>query len=514
MGRRIVIPAGRPEFWLALLLVWTLLSALRSWHTPWARVAGTEALRWGAGLALMLALGRGLPRLRLATQALTVLLAALVLTILAAGVGPTGMVTGPFRDHQLCASALLLLLPFAAALAFTADTPAWRWGAQIVCLSAAVCLALTQTRSAWLGGAASVLVFAGLWLRHFPLFAFSRRVHVWLIPALLALSVCGAFVMLASSTDLGDPLATRARTLQSVGQDGSWRARVQTWHGAMHMASTQPIMGLGLGRYPGAQWTWTRQGRPLSPTEHPSLSEQAHDLYLQTIVETGGVGLALYGAVLVSLTVCCHRALRRHGARRRGLPQALSVAILSLLAGQGVDAFASPSYQFSEVSLLFWACLGLGLAAVTRRDAAEAAVVLPPALRRALRFCAAGTASIALVAQVIPIGLLTPVEAYYNAPSDWTYQSVSLSPTSVTFPNSYILQLTAIYLDSANTTHSVTVSGDIGSYKITTVGATSSITPSGALTTARGDKGKTLTVTATFTDGTGVHQATTGIAVH
>ena len=70
MGRRIVIPAGRPEFWLGLLFVWTLLSALRSWHTPWARVAGTEALRWGAGLALALALGRGLPRLRLAAQSL------------------------------------------------------------------------------------------------------------------------------------------------------------------------------------------------------------------------------------------------------------------------------------------------------------------------------------------------------------------------------------------------------------------------------------------------------------
>ena len=126
------------------------------------------------------------------------------------------------------------------------------------------------------------------------------------------------------------------------------------------------------------------------------------------------IGLILYMTALGMLAARCLQSLRRSSARRRGLPQALSVATLSLLAGQGVDALASPSYQFSEVSLLFWACLGLGLAAVNRRDAAEAAVALPPPLRRALRFCAAGMASVVLVAQVVPIGLLTPVEAYYK----------------------------------------------------------------------------------------------------
>ena len=514
MGRRIVIPAGRPESWLGLLFVWTLLSALRSWHTPWARVAGTESLRWGAGLALTLALGRGGPRLRLAAQSLTVLLAALVLTTLAAGVGPTGMVTGPFRDHQLCASALLLLLPFAAALALTAETPAWQWGAQVVCLAAAVCLALTQTRSAWLGGSVMTLVFAVLWLRRSPSSAFPRRAAVWVVPLLLAVAVGGAFALLASATDLGSPLATRARTLQSVGQDGSWRARVQTWRGALHMASARPWVGSGLGRYPGAQWTWTGQGRPLSPSQRPSLSEQAHDLYLQTVVEIGGVGLALYFAALGTLAARCLRSLRRHGSRRRGLPQALSVATLSLLAGQGVDALASPSYQFSEVSLLFWACLGLGLAAVNRRETAEAAVALPPALRRALRFCAVGTASVLLVAQVVPIGLLTPVEAYYNAPSGWTYQSVSLSPTSVTAPSFPTVVLTATYLDATQAPHQVPVSGDTGSYKITSTGDYSSVTASGVLSIVKNDKNKTLTVTATFTDGSGTHQATGSIAVH
>ena len=512
MRRRIVIPAGRPEFWLGLLLVWALLSALRSWHTPWARMAGTEALRWAAGLALALALGRGLPRLRLATQAMTVLLAALVLTTLAVGVGPAGMVTGPFRDHQLCASALLLLLPFAAALALTADTPAWRWGAQIVALAAAVCLTLTQTRSAWLGGLVALLVFAGLWLRRASVSP--RRSPIWLVPALLALAVGSAFVTLAASTNLGDPLAARARTLQSVGQDASWRSRVQTWRGALRMASVQPLLGFGLGRYPGAQWMWTRQGRPLSPSQRPSLSEQAHNLYLQTVVEIGGVGLTLYGLALATLAGRCRLALRRQGTHRRGLPQALSVATLSLLAGQGVDALASPSYQFSEVSLLFWACLGIGLAAVNRRETAESSVILPTPLRRALRFCAVGAVSVALVAQVVPIGLLTPVQAYYNAPAGWTYQSVSLSPTSITYPNSYAIQLTAIYLDSVNTPQSVPVTGDMNSYKILTSGAASSVTNSGALTVGKGDKGKVLTVTATFTDGTGTHQATAAVSVH
>ncbi|MBV9848681.1 MAG: O-antigen ligase family protein [Armatimonadetes bacterium] len=428
MRRRIVALAGHPEAWLGLLLVWAMLSALQSGHTPWERAAGTEALRWGAGIALALALGHGLRRTLPAAQALTVLLAALVLTTLAAGLGPDGHITGPFRDHQLCASALLALLPFAAALALAAEQPRWRWGAQVVTLAAAVCLALTQTRSAWIGAGAAALVFAAHWLRR-PQTSPAPRRRAWITPALLAVCVAGAFAVLAAGTDLGRPLAGRAGTLEAVGRDGSWQTRERIWRGAASMIPSHALAGWGLGRYPSLQWDWTHEGRPLSPTQRPSLSEQAHDFYLQTAIEMGGIGLILYLAALGALAAGCRRGLREPGAHSDGLTRALRVATLALIAGQGVDALASPSWQFAEVSLLFWAGLGVGLAAV-RQTGADSAVSVSPATRRLLRLGIAATAAVALAAQCLPVGWLSPVEAY-TPPAGYQYKDSTVYIASI-----------------------------------------------------------------------------------
>ena len=521
MGRRIVALAGRPESWLGLLLAWTLISALRSWHTPWERAAGTEALRWSAGIALALALGRGRPRLQMAAQVLTLLLGALVLTVLAGGVSSSGMVTGPFREHQLCASALLVLLPFSVALALAADAPRWRWGAQFVSLAAAVCLALTQTRSAWIGAGVAVLVFGGLWLSRTASPSPRRRGRVWVLPLVMAVAVAGAFVLLASASEIGRPLAARAHTLQAVGQDQSWQGRVQTWRGALSMVPAHPFAGWGLGRYPGAQWLWTRQGRPLSPAQRPSLSEQAHDFYLQTAVETGLVGLTFYLIAMGILAARCLQALRASDRRRRGLTQALRIATVSLLAGQAVDALASPSYQFAEVSLLAWAGLGLGMAALRRRQGAESTPALPAPLRRGLRVCALGVAAVTLVAQILPLGLLTPVEAY-SPPPGYTLSSLVLTPSSgnVKKGSTVTFSLTATYSDGNG--HSFNHDGNSDSGTDKTSYAISPIRD--AFTTGPGSGvpnsiivsdpiGTNLTITATFVDGSNKVTATSKLTV-
>ena len=101
------------------------------------------------------------------------------------------------------------------------------------------------------------------------------------------------------------------------------------------------------------------------------------------------------------------------------------------LAGQGIDALASPSWQFPEASFLFWAVLGMGLAAL-RRESAPAALA-PYPLRRFGRLALAGSLAVVLAAQILPLGLLTPVEAY-AAPSSWTLTAVTLSLVSPASP--------------------------------------------------------------------------------
>ncbi len=527
MRRRIVKRAERPEFWLGLLMAWVCLSALRSWHTPWARAAVTEALRWSVGIGLALALGAGLKRTGRMAQALTVGLGALAAAVILAGCRPDGLVTGPYGDHQLCASALLALLPFSVALALAAPRPSWRWAGQVVTVAAAVCLALTQTRAAWAGAAVGACVFAWLWLGRRD--ALPRTLPRLLIPGLLAAGVALAFGLLVRGTELGDPLAARAASFGALAHDPDWQWRLHTWRGDIEMISTHPLLGWGTGHYASAHWRFTRLASPISPDQRPSLSDQAHDFYLQTAADLGLLGLVLYGAVLTAFVRLARRTLTSRapagpGDGRHAMRDALVIASLALLAAQGVDALASPSWQFAEVSLLFWLGLGLGLAATRRASLSEEDAAIPARARRALQYCAAGSAAVLLVAQVLPIGLLPPAEAY-SQPPNWTLTSLTISgsTSSITYKAGasvpYTMTATYQYTDSGGQTHSSTpppfTKGS--DCKYADPGAASYFT-NNVLNITSGDKppiggSKTITIQGTLTDNNGPHTATATLTI-
>ncbi len=458
--RSIVAAVTRPEFWLLGLLFWLLLSAGRSLGTPWARAALTETLRWGAGIGLALALGAFFRHTKLAARFAVTLAGALALLGIADGLHPGGGgLTGPYRDHQIYGSVLLLLLPPVVAVALTARDPRWRLGSLAVAGGGALCLALSQTRSAWAGALAATLVFGCLWLFRA---GSRRRMGRAILLAAAALAVAGlALWLLLTPADLRAPMTARVGTLSALGVDKSWQERLTLWRGASRLAAAHPLAGIGLGRYPGAQWAWTRAGSPLLPSERPSLSEEAHDLYLQTAAETGLVGLGLYVAALASFVCLGLGRLRRARtpqagplrARRHRSPgqDALVIASLSVVAGQAVDALASPSWQFPEASLLFWALLGVGLAAARGEEPEPAAVRVPPALRRAGRLALSGGVAVILAANVLPLGLLTPVEAY-TAPTGWTYVANSLAisgPAIITAGHQATYSLTATYVNGS-----------------------------------------------------------------
>ena len=440
--RKIVGVGSRPEFWLLCLLLWALASAERSIGTPWAQAAGTEALRWTVGIGLALALGGFLRRTETAGQFLVSLTGALALIGILGGTSTRGDLTGPYQDHQLYGSVLLLLLPFSAATTLSAKSAPWRWGALAALTAGLLCLFLSETRSAWIGLVVAGLVFGGLRLKQLapythlnfssPNFSSIRFV---LVPAALLLLGLTSIWLLSSPPDQKAALTARAATLTALDQDGSWQSRLQLWRGTAALIKAHPALGIGLGRYPGAEWHWTHTGGFLSPAERPSLTNEAHSFYGQTAAEIGIPGLCLYLAVLVSFTILALRRLR-DSRRRHSLSgqNALVIAALAALAGQSIDALASPSWQFPEVSLFFWVVLGLGLASLRPATAQPAAAPLPAPLRRAGQWALSGSLAVALATQILPLGLLlTPVEAYI-APVGWKLISTATTLVSPTGP--------------------------------------------------------------------------------
>ncbi len=413
--------AGRPEFWLALLLAWASASALRSWNTPWRLDALTEWVRWASGIGLALALGGLLTRARQAGWLLVIVAGALaVWGLRQAALGLT-QITGPYRDHQLYGSALLTLLPLALAFSVRSRSRPQAWAAQSIALAVAVSLAFSQTRSAWIGGGAGVLVFAWLWL-----WTARPARRVLLLPVLLGLGVMGACAVLVETTEMQKPLALRMQTLQAFSADTSWQGRLIAWRGARRMAAQSPVFGVGLGRYPDRQRAFSHVGRALSSAQRPSLSEQAHDLYLQTAAEIGWPAVGLYGLALLSVWGRGYVLLRQARGGPVGSRTVLIIATLALVAAHLVDALANPAWQFGEVSELFWAALGVGLSAINRPE--NAWDLFAPRLRLA-RVAAAGMAAVALAAPRLPWGLLPPVEAYAGG-TGLTLTSVSLAPAA------------------------------------------------------------------------------------
>ena len=428
MRQRIVAAAVRPEVWLACLVFWILISAERSLGTPWARAALTEALRWSAGIGLAFAIGTWVHGTKTAAHGVVVLTGVLALLGIAGGLQPGyGGLTGPYREHQLYGSVLLILLPWCAAVAGISRTVTWRLGAVAAMGAGFFCLLLSQTRSAWAGALAAALVFGGLWLSCAEVSPHQRR--AWSASAVALLTGLLLLSLLTTPKDLREPLTTRVGTLSALQSDVSWQERLSLWRGASRLAASHPLIGIGLGRYPGAQWAWTGRGRLLGPSERPSLSEEAHDFYLQTAGEIGLVGLVLYGAMLAAFVF---QALRRLRQRQVSRSQAgLVIAALSMLAGQVVDAAASPSWQFAEASLFFWALLGLGLAALRPENLESRRAPVSTILCRVGQWTLSGAAAVALTAMALPIGLLPPVEAY-TPPTGSAFQNAVVTGSAQT----------------------------------------------------------------------------------
>lgn len=413
--------AGRPEFWLALLLAWQAASALRSAGTPWQRDALTEWVRWAVGVGAAIVLGC-LPGQARRVGWLLVLGAG-ILSVWGLAQAARGQVevSGPYHDHQLYASALMTLLPLALAFSVRTRDPRQSWAAQSVVLALAVALAWSQTRSAWAGAGVGTATFAWLWL-----WTAQRPWRVLLLPALLALAVAGACAVLVEGTEMQKPPALRVHTLQTFSADTVLQGRRVIWRGARRMIARAPWAGLGLGRYPDHQRAFAHVGRALGPAQRPSLSEEAYDQPLQMAAETGWVGVGLYSFALLAVWGRGYVALRRARGGPVGSRTLLVIAALALTAAQGADALANPAWQFGEVSGLFWAALGVGLAAINRPEGAWE--WNPPPFQR-VGGPLAGMALALLAVPLLPCGLLPPRETYAGG-TGLTLTSVTLVPSA------------------------------------------------------------------------------------
>jgi len=137
------------------------------------------------------------------------------------------------------------------------------------------------------------------------------------------------------------------------------------WNKALRMARDRPVVGWGVGTFPVRQARYYHRDVPMGPETEVlhrggSLSDSAHNSYLQVLAEMGYPGLVLY--LLVPLAFF-GTALGAAPRLRPGFRQSVLLGSMAAVVGQMVSALSNPAWEYVECSMFLWLVLGLGMLA-------------------------------------------------------------------------------------------------------------------------------------------------------
>lgn len=161
-------------------------------------------------------------------------------------------------------------------------------------------------------------------------------------------------------------LATIPQTLvledEAVLRESAVRGRLSEWIVGWEMFSDHPVGGVGLANYPTHYLEYSSELGLDNRREQRS----AHSLYLEIAAETGLLGLATFGALMIAVAqglVYAHDELRRAGKEHEaGIIVALAIGLVGYLVASLFLHAAFPRYFWMLVAIAFAAP---GIAAIT-----------------------------------------------------------------------------------------------------------------------------------------------------
>jgi hypothetical protein len=172
-------------------------------------------------------------------------------------------------------------------------------------------------------------------------------------------------------------------------QAANGNGRYEFWQSARDANATAPWKGIGPGTF---EFWWSRHATT------PSFVRDAHTLYLETLAETGIVGLALLGGLLAFL-------LATAIARSRRAPVELRIAIAAAVGGLAAFLTSAAFEWVWEMAAIACVVMALGAVIVAGRALDDVGESSPAAPRRRLvpRAVLVVLAAVALGAIAVPM---------------------------------------------------------------------------------------------------------------
>lgn len=178
---------------------------------------------------------------------------------------------------------------------------------------------LSQTRS----------VIAALILSGLAAVAMGKR--TLRLPVLVALMVSG-YVLVAASPAIGDAIGDYARRGQAAEEIVSLTGRTDLWRSALDLSDAQPFVGYGLH---GARTELLATFR---------WAGTAHNAWIEAALAGGGLGVGLFGAAFLSLTL--------YAMRRRSVFDA-SLLLYLFTVSLASESFALPGASAAMLAFAF-----------------------------------------------------------------------------------------------------------------------------------------------------------------
>lgn len=269
-----------------------------------------------------------------------------------------------FGDPQLYGAFMMALLPIPIVVAVTEQEPRRKMIALVSAALSVIGVFMSGTRSAWIGtfvALAAMALFSAARPKNSPRQNLSKS---QLIIPILTIVACIGFAAVQ-----GDIMSVITRRLAAGDSTLMVRQR-QHWGAALELIRFNPILGLGPSTYAAYQNVYSHFGRPgyVVLESRPALSENAHNIWLQTAVEQGLLGASLLAAVIATFLVAGLRRLRQlpDGTRR-----ALLLAAMGSAVGFSIDGISNPAWEFPQIAMFLWLMLGIGVACLQARPEAE-----------------------------------------------------------------------------------------------------------------------------------------------
>lgn len=234
---------------------------------------------------------------------------------------------------------LLLVIPFAAALALVSKKKWQKAGFAACFLAMALCLLVTYSRGGYLGFLVAAALFLVLLDARFILLGIVALIGLYFV--------------------LPESVITRFASIGNM-SDSSTSYRVYIWLGTLSMLRDYWLPGVGPGM---AAFNLVYPAYSFNTVKAP----HSHNLFLQTICDAGIAGLTLFLFLICSFYRSVFSAIAHEKDRTSRI---LQIAAVSSATGFFVQSMTDYTFYNHRVTLTFWVVLALS-SALARRSRLE-----------------------------------------------------------------------------------------------------------------------------------------------